>query len=69
MTESLKRVVLCPAACPHGRAGAAWAERKELVGSWAASGFIIKDTVEVTALDDPEGQQDTKRCDARPVAS
>ena len=37
--------------------GHAWADGKEKVAEFAASGFLIKDTVEVTALDDPEGVQ------------
>lgn len=37
-----------------GNAGHAWADGKEKVAEFAASGFLIKDTVEVTALDDPE---------------
>jgi catabolite regulation protein CreA len=35
-------------------AGAAWAGRDK-VGEFQASGFLFKDTVEVNALDDPEG--------------
>jgi catabolite regulation protein CreA len=37
-------------------AGAAWAGRDK-VGEFQASGFLFKDTVEVNALDDPEGGQ------------
>lgn len=29
---------------------------REKVAEWQASGFLFKDTVEVTAVDDPEGQ-------------
>jgi catabolite regulation protein CreA len=35
-------------------AGAAWAGRDK-IGEFQASGFLFKDTVEVNALDDPEG--------------
>jgi catabolite regulation protein CreA len=39
--------------CPF--TGAAIAA-KEKVGEFQASGFLFKDTVEVTALDDPDGE-------------
>lgn len=44
-------------------AGAAWAGRDK-IGEFQASGFLFKDTVEVNALDDPEGAF-TKEIDAR----
>lgn len=35
--------------------GPAWAGGRDKVGEFQASGFLFKDTVEVTALDDPDG--------------
>jgi hypothetical protein len=44
-------------------AGAAWAGRDK-IGEFQASGFLFKDTVEVNALDDPEGVQVCTGCHA-----
>ncbi len=46
---------LLPRACCRVPAGAAHAD-KERVAEFAASGLLFKDTVEVTALEDPESE-------------